>query len=54
MTEEEAVVLWPRIVEFTKSHSCEPSLSGNDALERRYAEALAYIKRRKQEAMSKG
>lgn len=54
MTEEEAVVLWPRIVEFTKSHSREPSLSGNDALERRYAEALAYIKRRKQEAMSKG
>jgi hypothetical protein len=54
MTEEEAVVLWPKIVEFTRANSREPSLTGNDALERRYAEALAYIKRRKQEAMSKG
>lgn len=54
MTEEEAVVLWPKIVEFTKAHGREPSLTGNDALERRYAEALAYIKRRKQESMSKG
>jgi hypothetical protein len=54
MTEEEAVVLWPKIVEFTRANSREPSLTGNDALERRYAEALAYIKRRKQQAMSKG
>ena len=54
MTEEEAVVLWPRIDEFAKAHKREPSLTSNDPLERRLAEGLAYIKRRKQERMSKG
>jgi len=53
MTEEEAVVLWPRIVEYTQTHKREPTMTGNDPLERRLAEGLAYIKRRKQEAMSK-
>ncbi len=53
MTEEEAVVLWPKINEYTLSHGHEPSMSGNDPLERRLAEALAYIKRRKQERMGK-
>jgi hypothetical protein len=47
------VVLWPRIVEYTQTHKREPSMTGNDPLERRLAEGLAYIKRRKQEAMSK-
>ena len=53
MTEEEAVVLWPKIVEYTQSHGHEPSMTGNDPLERRLAEGLAYIKRRKQDPMSK-
>ncbi|WP_299194590.1 helicase-related protein [uncultured Amphritea sp.] len=49
MTEQEAVVLWPRINEFMKNKGCEPSATASDLYERRLAEALAYIKRKAQE-----
>ena len=49
MSEEEAVVLWPRILEFRKTHQREPSITATDHYERRLAEGLAYIKRKAQE-----
>lgn len=49
MTEEEAVILWPRINDFIKEKKREPSASSSDAHELRLAEALAYIKRKAQE-----
>lgn len=49
MSEQEAVVLWPRIVEFRKENNREPSVTSGDAIERRLAEALVYVKRKAQE-----
>lgn len=49
MSEEEAVILWPRINAFIKDKGREPSPSSGDTYERRLAEALAYIKRKAQE-----
>jgi len=50
MTEEEAVALYSRIKDFVKERKAEPSLVSPNPLERRMAEALAWIrdaKRRK-------
>lgn len=49
MSEEEAVVLWPRINEFRREKGREPAVTAGDAYERRLGEALAYIKRKAQE-----
>lgn len=49
MSEEEAVILWPRINEFRKDKGREPSVTAGDPYERRLADALAYIKRKAQE-----
>lgn len=46
MTEEEAVVLWPRVVEFRENKGREPSVMSGDTYEKRLAEALTYIKRK--------
>ena len=50
MTEEEAAMLWPRIEEFKKEKGIEPNLASPNPIEKRMAEALAFIreyKRRK-------
>lgn len=52
MSEEEAVVLWPRINEFRKEKGREPSITAAEPYERRLSEALAYIKRKAQERKS--
>jgi hypothetical protein len=49
MSEEEAVILWPRINEFRKDKGREPSITASEPYERRLADALAYIKRKAQE-----
>ena len=49
MSEEEAVILWPRINEFRKDKGREPSVTASDPYERRLADALVYIKRKAQE-----
>nr|WP_242490686.1 hypothetical protein [Klebsiella aerogenes] len=49
VSEEEAVMLWPRIKTFASEHKREPSLNASDAIEVRYAEALAYIRKMKQQ-----
>ena len=51
MTDEEAVILWPRIVKFRQEKGQEPSLTSNDPIEVRYAEGLEYLKRRKREKL---
>lgn len=48
MTEEEAIVLWPKIKEFVKSHGGkEPQINSNDPLERRLAEGLIFLREQK-------
>jgi hypothetical protein len=44
MTEEEAIILWPKIKSFVKNGGGkEPNIESFDPLERRMAEALIYI-----------
>ena len=52
MTEEEAVALYPRIKDFVKERKVEPSLVGPNPLERRMAEALAWIRDAKRKRMA--
>lgn len=51
MTEDEAVALWPRIKRFRREQGRDPSTTTEDALEKRLAEALAWLKRKKRERM---
>ncbi|MEG8244853.1 ATP-dependent helicase [Pseudomonas paracarnis] len=51
MTDEEAVILWPRIVAFRQAEGREPSLTANNPIEVRYAEGLEYLKKRKREKL---
>lgn len=47
VSEEEAVLLWPKIKEFRTKTGREPLLTANDPLERRMAEVLIYIREQK-------
>lgn len=49
MTEKEALVLWPRIQRFRKQEGRPPNPHSEDALEKRLAEALAYVRVKKAE-----
>ena len=51
MTEEEALVLWPRIKRFTAQEGRPPNPNSPEDLERRLAEAHAYIRTKKAERM---
>lgn len=51
MTEEEALVLWPRIKRFTAQEGRPPNPNSPDDLERRLAEAHAYIRTKKAERL---
>lgn len=44
MSEEEAVMLWPRIQAFKREKGTEPNLSSPNPMEKRMAEALAFIR----------
>ncbi|MFU0841141.1 MAG: Helicase ATP-binding domain-containing protein [Burkholderia sp.] len=48
---EEAVLLWPNVQEFAKEHGMAPSLQSGDPYERRLAEVLAFMRRKKAEQM---
>ncbi|MGI1662375.1 DEAD/DEAH box helicase [Palleronia sp. KMU-117] len=54
MTEDEARTLWPRIKAFRASEGREPNLNAADALEKRMAEALAWLKAQKAKRMREG
>ncbi|MDN4493095.1 DEAD/DEAH box helicase [Ureibacillus aquaedulcis] len=47
MSEEEVLILWPKINEFVKTQQRQPSLESSDPLERRMAEAIIYLKDQK-------
>lgn len=52
MTEEEAVILWPKIKEFREKTGEEPSLQSFDQKEARMAEALLFIREAKRKRMT--
>ena len=47
MTPEEAVILWPKIKDFVQTFKREPNIQSPDAIEKRMAEALIYLKAQK-------
>lgn len=52
VSEEEAIILWPKIKQFTREQQREPSLNTSDPIEKRYAEALAFIRKMKQQKLA--
>lgn len=44
MSDEEALLLWPKVKNFVKTQDREPNINSIDPLERRLAEAVIYIK----------
>ncbi|OEE69824.1 ATP-dependent helicase [Enterovibrio norvegicus FF-33] len=52
VSEEEAVMLWPRIKAFTQENQRHPSLNSSDPIEQRYAEVLSYIRKMRQQRMA--
>lgn len=53
MREEEAIILWPKIVKFVKEVGNEPNISSFDPQERRMAEALILLRKLKRERGAK-
>ena len=49
VTEEEALILWPKIKEFYRLRGERPSVRAADPLERRMAEALLFLQKQRQE-----
>jgi hypothetical protein len=47
VSEDEAVLLWPKIKSFKQKNGTEPNIHANDPLERRMAEVLIYIRAQK-------
>lgn len=44
MSDEEAILLWPKIKEFVRVHGKEPNITSLNPLERRMADAVVYLK----------
>lgn len=49
MTPEEALILWPKIKEYTRIHGGPPSSQSPDALEARMGEALIYLRNQRRQ-----
>jgi hypothetical protein len=49
VTEDEAVLMWPKIKLFAKTSGREPSLTALDPMEKRMAEVLAYVKHQRRQ-----
>jgi superfamily II DNA or RNA helicase len=45
ITEQEVVLLWPKIQEFTRMHGAPPSIRSKDAKERRMGEAVLFVQK---------
>ena len=52
MTDEEAIILWPKIVNWKKKTGELPSIQSFDPQERRLAEAILFLKEQKRKAVS--
>lgn len=50
ITEQEVLILWPKINDFVKRFKREPKLQSTDPLEKRMAEAIIYLKEQKRKA----
>lgn len=53
MTEEEAIILWPKIKRFVQEVGAEPNISSFDPQEKRMAEALILLRKLKRERWTK-
>jgi len=51
MTEEEAIILWPKIKEWVASTGSQPTLQSFDPKEKRMAEALVFLREQKRKKM---
>ncbi len=47
--EEEALLLWPKIQQFAKVNRRQPDVRSDDPTEKRYAEALLFLRKKKRE-----
>lgn len=52
MTDEEAIILWPKIKNWISKTGEQPSIQSFDPQERRLAEAVIYLKEQKRKAMA--
>lgn len=49
ITEEESLLLWPKIQQFAKVNRRQPDVRSDDPTEKRYAEALLFLRKKKRE-----
>ncbi|MDY1006341.1 DEAD/DEAH box helicase [Curtobacterium sp. CFBP9011] len=49
ISEEEALLLWPKIQQFAKVNRRQPDVRSDDLVEKRYAEALLFLRKKKRE-----
>ena len=54
ISQEEAVILWPKILLYNQTFGKEPSLSANDPQVRRMAECLSYLRTEKRKRQANG
>lgn len=54
ISEEEALLTWPKIIAFVEEHKREPNVNAVNPLEVRLAEVLVYIRDKKRKAMQNG
>lgn len=52
ISEEEALLLWPKIQAWHKVNGRKPDVRSDDPTERRYAEALLFLRRKKQQMIA--
>ena len=54
MTEEEAIILWPKIKNWVQRTGEQPSIQSFDPQERRLAEAIIFLKEKKRKTLANG
>jgi hypothetical protein len=54
MSEEEAIILWPKINEWRKANGLPPNLQSFDQKEKRMAEALVFLREKKRQSVLNG
>lgn len=54
MTQEEAILLWPKIKQFVEIRKVQPNIQSPDPLEKRLAEAIIYLKEQKRKLAQNG
>jgi hypothetical protein len=50
VTEEEALLLWPKVLQFKKVQGRNPDIRSEDSVEKRYAEVVLWMRQKKSEA----